>query len=90
MPTNGRPSYARARVEVQERLDGSIAVYYQRCCLATKIAPPEAPVLRARNITRLVPNMIGSSNELVVSAQRIKPGLEHPWRTSLKVHIDRG
>lgn len=99
MPTNGRPSYARARVEVQERLDGSIAVYYQRCCLATKIAPPEAPVLRARDTTRLVPNMIGSSNELVVSAQkaprlkstqRIKPGPDHPWRTSLKVHVDRG
>jgi len=99
MPTNGRPSYARARVEVQERLDGSIAVYYQRCCLATKIAPPEAPVLRARNTTRLVPNMIGSSNELGVStqkaprlksAQRIKPGPDHPWRTSLKVHVDRG
>lgn len=99
MPTNGRPSYARARVEVRERLDGSIAVYYQRCCLAIKPAPPEAPVLRARNTTRLVPNMFGSSNELVVSTQkaprpksarRIKPGLDHPWRRSLKVHINRG
>ncbi len=98
-PTNGRLSYARARVEVQERMDGSVAVYYQGCCLATLPAPPEAPVLRARNTTRLVPNMIGSSNELVVSiqktprlksAQRIKPGPDHPWRRSLKVHIDRG
>jgi hypothetical protein len=89
-PTNGRLSYARARVEVQERLDGSVAVYYQGCCLATIPAPPEAPVLRARNTTRLVPNMTGSSNELVVSVQRIKLGPDHPWRTSLKVHIDRG
>jgi hypothetical protein len=84
---------------VQERLDGSVAVCYQGCCLATIPAPPEAPVLRARNTTRLVPNMIGSSNELVVStqkaprlksAQRFKPGPDHPWRRSLKVHIDRG
>ncbi len=28
-PTNGRASYARARVEVHERMDGSLAVYYQ-------------------------------------------------------------
>jgi len=55
MPTNGRLSYARARVEVHERLDGSLAVYYQEHCLATKPAPPEAPVLRARNAPRVVP-----------------------------------
>ncbi len=36
---NGRSSYACARVEVHERLDGSIAVYYQGQCLATKPAP---------------------------------------------------
>jgi hypothetical protein len=40
MPTNGRSSYARAKVEVQERMDGSVAVYYKgQCLLATK-APP--------------------------------------------------
>jgi transposase len=90
-PTNGRPSYARARVEVQERLDGSVAVYYQGCCLITIPAPPEAPVLRVRNTTRLVPDMIGSSNELVVSTQKaprlkstqcINPGPDHPWHRS--------
>lgn len=31
---SGRPSYARAGVEVHERLDGNIAVYYQGQCLA--------------------------------------------------------
>jgi len=48
LPSRERASYARARVEVQERLDGSVAVYYQGRCVATKPAPPEAPVLRAR------------------------------------------
>src|SRR3990170_221980 len=36
MPTNGRMSYARAKVEVHEGMDGSIGVYYQGQCLATK------------------------------------------------------
>ena len=39
--TNGRLSYAKAKVEVQERMDGSLAVYYKGQCLATRPAPPE-------------------------------------------------
>ena len=57
MPTNGRLSYNKAKVEVHERMDGSLAVYYKGQCLASKPAPPEAPVLRARNTTRVTPNM---------------------------------
>ena len=101
LPTNGRSSYARARVEVQERLDGSLAVYYQGCCLSTKPAPPEAPILRARNMARVIPNMADSA-ELdvpIIAAKRTlpsppshrsKPGPNHPWRRPFKVHIDRG
>jgi len=91
MPTNGRLSYARVRVEVHERLDGSLAVYYQGCCLATKPAPSEAPVLRARNIARVMPDR-ADSNELrlpFIAAKktlpsnpphRSKPAPDHPWR----------
>ena len=43
IPTNGRLNYAKAKVEVQERMDGSLAVYYKGQCLATRPAPPEAP-----------------------------------------------
>ena len=101
MPTNGRLSYTRARVKVHERLDGSLAVYYQGQCLATKPAPPEAPILRTRNIARVIPNMI-DSDELavpVVAAKKTsemkpshntKPAPDHPWRKSFKLHIDRG
>jgi hypothetical protein len=101
MPTNGRLSYARARVEIHERLDGSLAVYYQGCCLATKPAPSEAPVLRARNIARVIPDM-ADSNELPVPfiaakktlqpnpPHRTKPAPDHPWRRPFKLHIDRG
>jgi hypothetical protein len=101
MPTNGRLSYARARVEIHERLDGSLAVYYQGCCLATKPAPLEAPVLRARNIARVISDM-ADSNELpmpVIAAKKTlqpkpphhtKPAPDHPWRRPFKLHIDRG
>ena len=47
-PGQQRVSYARATVEVQERLDGSLAVSYQGEPVASQPAPPEAPVLRAR------------------------------------------
>ena len=55
MPTNGRLSYVKAHVEVQERMDGSLAVYYKGQCLLTRLAPPEAPVLRTRNTARFIP-----------------------------------
>jgi transposase len=44
-----RASYAKARVEVHERLDGSLAVYHEGKCLTTKAAPKEAAALRARS-----------------------------------------
>jgi transposase len=52
-PTPHRSSYARARVEIQERLDGSIAVAYQGTVLAITEAAPQAITLRARTGPRL-------------------------------------
>ena len=46
--SRSRRSYAHAQVEVQERLDGSLAVCYQGQLVQTREAPPEAPRLRAR------------------------------------------
>ena len=99
IPCNGRLSYARAKVEVHERMDGSLAVYYQGHCLATKPAPPEAPLLRVRNIERVIPGMT-NSDKLAVPIIAVKktlqpkapwkPGPDHPWRRPFKVHIDRG
>jgi transposase len=47
-PGPGRMSYAKTRVEIQERLDGSLVVLYQGRQLASAPAPAEAPLLRAR------------------------------------------
>lgn len=48
LPSMGRPSFAKCQVEVQERVDGSWAVYHQGRQLVSRAAPLEAPVLRAR------------------------------------------
>lgn len=101
MPTNGRASYARIRVEVYEMLDGGVAVYYQGKCLVTQAAPPEAPVLRARNISRVGPMTVNpvkgsisdkNANKSVQPnhSAKVKPGPGHPWRRRFKVHVDRG
>ena len=92
-PTNGRVSYARARVEVHERMDGSLAVYYQGHLLAARPAPSEAPVLRARNIARVTPGMLDSDEPAVPIAAAKKPsspkapwkpGPDLPWRRPFK------
>jgi transposase len=98
MPSE-RLSYARTRVEVHERLDGSLAVYHNGQCLATKVAPPEAPVLRARKFHRVMPQPPSGGTGVTVPVtlapkvlpppQR-KPAPDHPWRGKFRVHIDRG
>lgn len=49
LPDEYRASYARANVEVQERLDGSLVVVYQGKTLAAEPAPSVPVTLRARN-----------------------------------------
>ena len=66
-PDRNRQSYARARVEVHERLDGSLAVYCRGRALLVTPAPPTAPVLRARN-RRRVRAVIAPGEEPVAAA----------------------
>jgi len=98
VPTNGRSSYVKAKVEVHERMDGSLAVYYKGQCLLTKPAPPEAPVLRARNIPRFIPGSSESLESAPPTSNKIlkpkatrpyKPAPNHPWRRSFKMYIDK-
>ena len=53
-PGTERPSYARAHVEVQERLDGRVLVAYRDTVLTPQEAPPLAATLRA-HAARLLP-----------------------------------
>lgn len=93
-PCNGRQNYHRARVEIQERMDGSLAVYYQGKCLATKPAPAEAPVLRVQRKGRPAspkslrnpapPLPQEKKPTLKKKLVRPKPGPDHPWRKDFK------
>jgi transposase len=81
LPSNGRFSYARARVEVRQSLDGSLTIYYQGQRLNIRPAPDEAAALR--------------KTTLPVSAtpfqkRYAKPAPDHPWRGKFRIHLDRG
>ncbi len=76
-----RRSYARARVEVHERLDGSLAVYSTGTCLSTTPAPAEAPLLRARTGPRVTPRPAAGGEPAAPTPP--KPRADHPWRSPL-------
>jgi transposase len=86
VPTNGRASYARCRVEVHVRLvrlcrdsdeigDDSLAVYYQGKPLMTRTAPPEPRVQRAAKL----PETLLTSTKSPATFNH-KPAVDHPWR----------
>lgn len=86
-PDRHRTSYARVRVEVHQRMDGSLAVFYHGRCLATRDAPKEAPVLRVQKTN--YPSLSGADRSIIVkpnrspaakSARPWKPPKNHPWR----------
>jgi transposase len=83
LPDPQRASYARTEVTLHERLDGSLAVYCQDRCVATRPAPPEAPVLRARKLPR--PATIA---QLPDAARPRRPTAEHPWRRPFRAGVE--
>ena len=90
LPGPDRLSYAKARVEIHERMDGALAVYYGGRRLTTTVAPLEAPVLRARKgrlgITKppapepRQPPLSWEEVDRRSRAATIEPGGIHPWR----------
>ena len=84
-PDRFRASYARTRVEVHQRMDGSLAVYYQNRFLTTTDAPAEAPVLRVQHLghpssTKPSPSSRTPPASKTKPSQRWKPPQDHPWR----------
>ncbi len=76
LPSHGRKSYARVRVEVHEQLNGSIAIYHGGMRLNTTPAPLEAPALRASS-TQSAQLTVPPTHS--APAHR-KPAPDHPWR----------
>jgi len=100
LPGPRRRSWARAVVEVQERLDGSLAVYYHEECLATTPAPVEAPLLRARGGRRgsaaaadasvpVAPRPTLRRERVIQRVSEGKPGANHPWKRGFQQRQDR-
>jgi transposase len=78
LPSEDRLSYTRCKVEVQERLDGSLAVYYQGCCLSTRPAPLEPAKLREPVLTGIA-----------TQRRYPKPAPDHPWRGIYRTFFDK-
>ncbi len=76
LPSHGRTSYARTRVEVHERMNGTLAVYHQGRRLTTTLAPLEAPALRAAAIREPQP--------APPTTHHHSPAPNHPWRRPFK------
>jgi transposase len=100
LPTHGRSSYARARVEVHERLDGSLAIYHGDTRLSTTTAPAEARSLRTQPGPHPVPGTaletqspsLGATATLPRESHTIaphKPALTHPWRVAYQLRQRR-
>jgi len=93
LPGPTRRSWVRAQVEVQERLDGSLAVAYQGTIIATAAAPLEAPTLRARagrltDLPATPPAPAAARHPArpktppagAAPATPRRPAADHPWR----------
>lgn len=100
LPGPRRRSWARAVVEVQERLDGSLAVSYHGDCLVTTPASLEAPLLRTRGGRRgaaraadapvpVAPRPPLRRDRTVARISETKPGRDHPWKRGFPQRGDK-
>ena len=87
-PGPGRRSYAGCRVQLQERLDGSLAVVYQDRVLARQVSASTGSPLRARrkgnptSADYIEPASRPSPTASTLATRaKHKPPTTHPWRT---------
>ncbi len=86
LPGPKRRSYARAKVEVREHLDGSASVHYQGACIARQ-SPQSTADLRTKRRGKvgerpaLRPNAANTPKPPRTAPW--KPAPNHPWRQSL-------
>lgn len=87
-PGPGRRSYAGCRVQLQERLDGSLAVVYQDHIVARQSASSRSPLrARRKSNSRSSADYIEPTRKAAPTSQKPrprakqKPPATHPWRT---------
>jgi transposase len=77
LPGRDRMSYAHAKVELQERLDGSLVVWHRGLVVASAEAPPHPVTLRARNMRRS-PGSLAPSHPSYHADQHPNPSPDTP------------
>lgn len=80
LPSHGRTSYAKARVEVHERMNGTLAVYHDGVRLRTTTAPLEAPALRVPPSPHPDAQGPQSLSATLSTPGHPTPAPNHPWR----------
>ena len=75
-------SHAHARVEVQERFDGSLAVYLDGHCLAKQVLsePTKAYRTRRRSVISEEPPVTKPKQPKAAPTGPWRPASKHPWR----------
>jgi transposase len=86
LPSAERASYAKRKVEVHLRLDGSLAIYYQGKALETRPAPLEATPMRRNPISVTPANR--TTKDLAPSGSCRTPAPNHPWRGKFRTYFD--
>ena len=81
-PAKGRISYAHVRVEVQERFDGSLAVYLDGRCIATQVLAETTRPYRTRGKTGVTeqPPITKPKKPQAASKGPLRPTKSHPWK----------
>ncbi len=81
LPGNSNRSFARTRIEVRQAFDGSLSVFYQAHKLETRLAIPEAPLMR--KVTPVTPPQSPPTRAYA------KPAPDHPWRGKFRQFVDK-
>ena len=88
IPPQPSGSLARARVEVQQRFDGNIAIYRKGTCLVTKLLDDPPDSYRVGAVSQAAdeppPLRIPKPRQVQPPTQPRKPGSDHPWRRPFK------
>ena len=95
-PGPGGRSYAGCRVQLQERLDGSLAVVYQGRVIARHSAVSPSPMrARSKRNSRnsadyIEPPKAAPAQKNPANRANHKPAATHPWRTLMLTAINHG
>jgi len=78
LPSPGRASYARCKVQIHQGLDDRLAVYYEGNKLSLRDAPLEPARLREEATSTSQTGKVYS-----------KPAPDHPWRGKFRISVDK-